>query len=203
MDNNPLPSFDKAPGPQKPAQPAPLVDTDSLIAHNNQLPPLPPMKTAKRSHKGLWAFVLVLLILGLGGFGGWSYWQTMQLQDQVNQKQTQIDSLNSEKAKLEQDADKDVEDLTPAPTAEQQAELAANAAVAAGVSGKDMTAEITKLRDGFALAEVKNKDPNVDTGFDMILKKTNDIWVEVWRGQDRTATDKQNLNKAYGVPEDF
>jgi len=149
--------------------------------------------------------LLTVLLLAAVGAAGYMYWQNMQLQDQVNQKQSQVSTLTTENAKLNDDITqvKEADEEAVKVSDEDQAKLVASAAVQAATENKDLLASITKVKGDFAFAEVKHKDPAVDEGFSMILKKSNETWVEIWRGQDRTLSDKQNLNKTYGVPEDF
>lgn len=156
MDNQPRPPVGgngQTPN-NKPTGPAPLdkFDFDKDLDATPAVPgPLLHQQVAgKPTNKGktLVMILLTVLLLAAVAAAGYFYWQTMQTQNQVNQKQSQVESLTAENGRLKSDVAKagDIEPVA-SPSDSEQVKIAAVKYVCAGMSTTcdDLKAETPKI----------------------------------------------------------
>lgn len=130
----------------------------------------------KKSKKTLWVMLTLGLVLGMAGLGVWGYWQAVQANDELHLRQSIIDNLNTENARLKAAAGEQVGEPAPVVGGEMFGELNAsyNAILQISVSASSIQQESSAIEQAYkteyklpASAEpLKNKEIEVVAVYD-------------------------------------
>lgn len=157
-----------------------------------------PVQEPKRNSKPLVITLIVIALIAITGYTVYAVQQNKvnDLNSQVKELKKEASSLKSEVAELKEDTAQPVAtSTTPAAVSEDSAILAAAKADAeANVNSKNVTVKIaTKSGNNFARVSV-SLNP---TGYAAVLKKVNNTWVVVVKGQESPSKED---GATYGLP---
>lgn len=186
----------------------PTQQQHQQLDDNSAMPPVVQQEPAqqfpqpKKRSKGhiLTTTIMSILVLGLAAYGAYAYLAQQQLQQRESDLTSRVNSLENQlqtATKKQQTTDTQKTDVTAGDKKAIIAVVTANETAA--VATKDAKVVVTVVKQNAEFAYVTVGYPE-GGGVANILKKVDDTWVIVYRGNDAVPT--ATVTK-YGIPTEY
>lgn len=164
-------------------------------------------KKYSRRRIAVWSFILLLLLIAASGAIAYLYLQLRDQKAQLNSQQAEISALKEENGDLKA-APENTTDTSSELTKKEKIEQSASryAQLTTG-DYKSFTYRVVESSEAFA--RVEYGDPQADSAYVMLLKKTagdaigDESWVVIWSGETLNDADKADLKARFDVPDSF